>query len=121
MDCNKTKVFFDEWKRMCDYTDETCLLIQKGVSVGCSFCEEKVFRNADKAIEIVQEWSDAHPIKTRLSVFLEQYPNCRKCDSGEPRICVGSLYNFYECVYDADGYKDCVKCWNTPIEDDNNA
>lgn len=29
---------------------------------------------ADKQVEIVKEWSAAHPRKTRQSVFLEQWP-----------------------------------------------
>lgn len=27
------------------------------------------------AVKVVEEWSDAHPRKTRQSVFLEQFPN----------------------------------------------
>ena len=30
---------------------------------------------ATKQVEIVEEWSAAHPRKTRQSVFLEQFPN----------------------------------------------
>lgn len=34
------------------------------------------------AVEIVEEWSAAHPCKTRQSVFLEQYPEARMGDDG---------------------------------------
>lgn len=29
----------------------------------------------EKAVKVVEEWSAAHPRKTRQSVFLEQWPN----------------------------------------------
>lgn len=31
--------------------------------------------NAEELVALVEEWSAAHPRKTRQSVFLEQYPN----------------------------------------------
>lgn len=37
---------------------------------------------ATKQVEIVEEWSAAHPRKTRQSVFLEQYPEA-KLDGGD--------------------------------------
>lgn len=124
MDCSKTEVFLAELKRMCAnvggcYKCKIYKLLEPHkpcIGGGGAFAKEP-----EKCIEIVQEWSDSHPEKTRLSVFLGQYPNCRKWDTGIPRICAGSIYNFNECVYDADGNRDCVKCWNTPIEGDNNA
>ena len=114
MDCNDTKVFLKEWRRMCDAV---------GSCENCKLWKDKMpcvnnmgmFKNEPKkAIAVVQEWSDQHPVRTRLSVFLEQYPNCRKCHDGMPITCAGYLYD-RNCVY-TDGYKDCWKCWNIPIE-----
>ena len=113
MNCNKTETFFAEWKRMCEYTNETCPLIREGISVGCTFCEEKVLRNSDKAIKIVQEWSDKHPVRTRLSVLKEQYPNFIMRGEGIPTTCAGLLYGW---VSENGCDNDCTKCWNTPIE-----
>lgn len=121
MDCSKTEVFFNEFKRMCKsyHTDkqakEECKIHH--IVENCGECMGFVKSDTSLAIKFVQEWSDSHPQKTRLSVFLEQYPNCRKGDVGEPRICAGSIYNFNECVYDTDGNRDCVSCWNTRIEE----
>jgi hypothetical protein len=30
-----------------------------------------------RAVEVVEKWSAAHPVKTRQSVFLEQWPNAK--------------------------------------------
>ena len=118
MNCNKTETFFAEWERMCVEADfrGTCFLVQKGIAVGCAHCEEYVRRNADKAIEIVQEWSDAHQPKTRLSVLKEQYPRYEyRNTDGLPTICAGVLYGF-SCGCTATNVHDCERCWNTPVE-----
>lgn len=118
MDCNKTETFFAEWKRMCSEVDflGTCLLAQKGIVIGCTHCEEHVRRNIDKAIEIVQEWSDSHPVKTRLSVFLEKYPKTKLYGASEiPRFCVADLYGT-TCENMGMVGVGCTECWNTPTE-----
>ena len=59
---------------------------------------------ADKQVEIVKEWSTAHPRKTRQSVFLEQWPEteidtfgyltvCPKRISADCRIRYGNCSN----------------------------
>lgn len=120
MDCSKTEVFFAEWKRMCRsyHTDkqakEECKIHH--IVENCGGCMGFIKNETSLAIKFVQEWSEQHPVKTRLSVFLEQYPNCAKWSDGRPKPCVGLLYGISGCVYNADGCKDCWKCWNTPIE-----
>lgn len=85
MDANK---FMTEYQRMCAsytgcrdcplYTDnEQCIEIPS--------CFTKEF--TDKVIKIVEEWSAAHPRKTRQSKFLEQYPEARTDTKGILRIC----------------------------------
>lgn len=39
------------------------------------------------AVKVVEEWAAAHPVKTRQSVFLEQYPEARIADGGVLGIC----------------------------------
>lgn len=99
---------------MCSEADfrGTCPLVQKGIAVGCAHCEEYVRRNTDKAIEIVQEWSDTHPQKTRLSVLKEAFPMYQMCiGSNVPAFCAKFIFGEnIECD------KQCVKCWNAPIE-----
>ena len=39
------------------------------------------------AVKVVEEWSAAHPRKTRQSVFLEQYPQASIGDDGVLKVC----------------------------------
>lgn len=61
--------------------------VKRGAGEGCkgcpldeimdkkSVCSVWCFANPEKAIEVVEQWAAEHPIKTRQSVFLEQFPN----------------------------------------------
>ncbi len=49
------------------------------------------------AVKVVEEWSAAHPRKTRQSVFLEQYPNARIDSQGTLCICPASVYGDVVC------------------------
>lgn len=42
---------------------------------------------AEDVVKEVEEWSAAHPRKTRQSVFLEQYPEAQIYDNDVLRIC----------------------------------
>ena len=75
--------FLQERARMCNSFSPDC--------EGCRVDEEKsvmsecylwMFENPERAVKIVEEWSAAHPCKTRQSVFLEQYPEARMGDDG---------------------------------------
>lgn len=47
-----------------------------------SSCELFMMKEPEKAVEIIEEWSSEHPIKTRQSVFLERYPDTTKDENG---------------------------------------
>lgn len=51
--------------------------------------------NPANAVKIVEEWSAAHPRKTRQSVFLEQWPEARIESDGMPSICPAVLSKSY--------------------------
>ncbi len=51
----------------------------------CSALEGMV--DDDNIVTIVEEWSAAHPRKTRQSVFLEQWPEAEVDKSGCLRVC----------------------------------
>ena len=112
MDCNKTETFFAEWQRMCEPTEIRCAVLDSGIAIGCGSCEEHVFKNYKKAIQIIQEWSDSHPVKTRLSVLKEAFPMYQMCiGSDVPAFCAKFIFGEnIECD------KQCVKCWNAPVE-----
>ena len=74
--------FVKEYLRMCTKVDdcEDCPVYKT------DFCtvpaEERSQESAEEIVELVEEWSAAHPRKTRQSVFLEQYPNARVTAKG---------------------------------------
>ena len=120
MDCNVTRVFLKEWQRMCNAVGscENCKLWKDRMP-----CVNNMgmFKNEpEKAIALVQEWSDSHPVKTRLSLLKEAFPNA-PIYNGEPCMCVKMIYGSdIPCAVPKEIYKmkgdTCLKCWNTPIE-----
>lgn len=123
IDCTKTENYFIEKLRMTKRTRE------EGCKIKCSECPLSSQNNGtsdefmscvtfemlypEKAIEIVQKWSDAHPQKTFLTEFLKNYPNAPLDDDGAPKgVCPHTLG-----LTDIDDCDDnCIKCWNQPIE-----
>ena len=68
--------FLKERKRMCRSFGGSC--------TGCPCEKVRCVINAyvsdddyKRIVAMVEEWSAAHPLKTRQSVFLEQYPEAR--------------------------------------------
>lgn len=120
----KAKLIRD-YTRMCD----------SKVGIGCDGCELnknkkhsscKLFmmKEPEKAVEIIEEWSAEHPIKTRQSEFLEQYPEVAKDEYG--------IINIPPCVIERSRFmkigestcntpkKLCGQCrreyWNEEVE-----
>lgn len=121
IDCSKTKNYFAEKQRMtgqrkdgvCELNCIDCPLssFNNGIGIPCMNLESSY---PEKAIEIVQKWSDEHPQKTYLSEFLKHYPNAlldKNDTPGKVCPCDLGLMSMDDC---RDG---CVKCWNQPIEE----
>lgn len=74
----------------------------------CSALEGMV--DDDNIVTIVEEWSAAHPRKTRQSVFLKQYPIAVLDKDGVLRICPsfvgGDVSEKYRCLCST----DCGAC-----------
>lgn len=123
IDCSKTENYFAEKQRMTKRATKNGLC-----KLGCSNCPLCSINNnkgqsctafemlyPEKAIEIVQKWSDEHPQKTYLSELLKNHPNTLLNDDGTPTFCPYrlGLMGADDCRKDG----NCVKCWNQPIED----
>jgi hypothetical protein len=118
----KTENYFAEKKRMikragigvCRIKCEDCPLgiTNNGMDVLCSELETLY---PEKAIAIVQKWSNAHPQRTYLSELLKIFPNTPLEDDGTPNFCPYrlGLISIDDCRKD----RNCVKCWNRIIED----
>nr|DAV57568.1 MAG TPA: hypothetical protein [Caudoviricetes sp.] len=120
IDCSKTMNYFIEKLRMtkqqkdgvCKLDCSDCPLSSSnnGTGISCSHFETGY---PEKAIAIVQKWSDEHPQKTYLSEFLKAYPNTLLNDAGLPKnVCLYNL-GLTDCRND----RNCVDCWNQPIEE----
>ncbi len=123
IDCSRTENYFVEKKRMtkinefCQIDCVDCPLdsLNSGIDIPCKSLEANY---PDKAIKIVQKWSNEHPQKTLLSDFLKHYPQT-DLENGLPPLCAEMLglvdkecrHKFNAC------YCDCLECWNTPIEE----
>jgi hypothetical protein len=122
IDCNITTNYLTERYRMtqkgkpCEVCYGTeCPLCAKNNGVGIA-CVELESSYPEKAIEIVQKWSDEHPPKTYLSEFLKHYPNVQLYDTGIPKgVCPYhlGLMNKDDCRKD----RNCIECWNQTVED----
>ena len=122
IDCSKTANYLSEKLRMtkktktglCKTKCSDCPLCRdnNGTSENMS-CTTFEMHHPEKAIEVVQKWSDEHPQKTYLTELLKHYPNTLLNDDGTPEICLSSLglTNYNGC---RNGIT-CSECWNQPI------
>lgn len=110
--------FIKELRRMCDVCD-VC------VSCPAHDCECQSLENMVKdtrIVAIVEEWSAAHPRKTRQSVFLEQYPEAMVADGGTLSACPVLFSSEYRNAYGgcASPYGSCAECrrefWMQEVE-----
>lgn len=125
IDCTKTTNYFNEKLKMtkrtknglCKIKCSNCPLCSNNNGEGLSCPDFEMFY-PEKAIEIVQKWSDEHPQKTYLSEFLKNYPNA-ELNHGVPRTCLKKLGVVSGCAKTKKGdlYISCYSCWNQPIKD----
>ena len=76
----------------------------------------------EQQINIVKEWADKHPRKTRQSVFLEQYPEAQIAADGVLDVCPAQIFHSHRrdgggCL---DFHKKCADClrefWMQEVE-----
>lgn len=123
IDCSKTENYFAEKLRMtknyryggCQIECTDCPLSwQKNGMSESMRCTTFEANYPEKAIEIVQKWSDENPPKTYLTELLKIFPNTLLADNGMPK---------HLCPYhlglmsrdDCRKYHDCAECWNQPL------
>ena len=103
--------------RMCDYypSCSVCPAVDLG---GCS-----TVNNIVRMIPIVEQWEKEHPVKTRQSEFLKQWPNAEIGDDGLPGIGPCWLNTGLICGDNQEACEDrgvCDKCrrdfWLKEIE-----
>lgn len=95
--------------RMCDTMDcSECKLNPCLTTMRC---------HPERANDIVNDWCNEHPIKTYADDFFEKFPKAKRCQEGYPALCRNTPYGICE---DSCGDRSCAKCWNEPMEEENN-
>ena len=67
---------------------------------------------AEDVVKEVEEWSAAHPRKTRQSVFLEQYPEAHIDADGVLYVCPSPIFHSHRLEGGGcrNAYKKCSDC-----------
>ena len=77
-------------------------------------------KSAEEIVREVEEWSAAHPRKTRQDVFLEQWPNARPVDDGVLTFCPKRFDFHISCLAECHSLKKCSDCrrefWMQEVE-----
>ena len=77
--------FIEERNRMCKSFGDRCTGCPAS-NGGCAVGQESTLDATDQ-VAMVEEWSAAHPRKTRQSVFLEQWPQADIDNTGLLILC----------------------------------
>lgn len=76
--------------------------------------------DAAQIVKNTEEWSAAHPRKTRQSMFLEQWPNARPADDGVLTFCPKRFDFHISCLAECHSLKKCSDCrrefWMQEVE-----
>lgn len=126
IDCSKTKNYFLEKKRMIKKHEYVCNLncgdcplnwSKNGKDVSCEILERSY---PEQAISIVQRWSNANPQKTYLTELFDKYPNAQLHVTGILTGIPKDICPYHLGLMSIDDCpkkdRNCVKCWNQPIE-----
>lgn len=100
--------FIEERRRMCKATRRYLPIMLEGIS-------------PKDIVKEVEDWSAAHPRKTRQSVFLEQWPDADKDKDGVCNICPKYVNRSVSCGgCDSTIFKKCEDCrrefWMQEVE-----
>ena len=102
--------FIEERNRMCKSFGDRCTGCPASDACKNKLCcafDQGSTLDATAQVAIVEKWSAAHPIKTRQSVFIEQYPDAVLDGFGVLRIC--PIYLSAEYRDDCNGGKNIGK------------
>lgn len=114
--------YLKELHRMCtkSHTCDDCP-IYKATGRNCGMA----YSNAEMLaghVGIVEQWAKEHPVETRQSRFLKEFPNTSVYVDGTIDICPRYMDKTKECEVWEDAEKECVECerefWGTEVDDE---
>lgn len=113
IDCSIAVNYIKEKARLtksCTISCGACMLSEQNTGFGGA-CYEFEMEMPEKAVEILQKWSDENPVKTRLDDFTEKYPNYfREPKDDTPNVCCRYLGYIDKCPL-----TKCSKCWDMSL------
>lgn len=75
-------------------------------------------RPAEEIVAIVEKWAEKHPVKTRQTEFLKQWPNA-PLDGGALVLCPRAVDFTYTCPINEKGCKVCRKqFWSQEVHNE---
>ena len=90
-----------------------------GCPAGRGVCKTMEEQEPEKIVAIVEEWAKEHPVETRQSGFLKEFPNAIRTTYGAIGICPQYVDQDIKCG--ETGCADCKeKYWSEEIEDGGN-
>lgn len=109
--------FLKQHQRMCKTGCSNCPLKDKECFSGYI---SEISKSNYNIIEVVEQWTQAHPQKTMMDDFFKKHPNAPRTEDGAPRnICPSDCgyTNEPESYIVCEHFKDdCLKCWSRPME-----
>lgn len=113
--------FLKTLRRMCNAKCRKCEFGEVyRVNGGCSTWQKN---HPEEAVAIVEKWAAEHPIKTRQSEFLKQWPDASIDDLGVLKVCPSPISTSHRnahggCTYSGGNCSDCRrKFWLAEVED----
>lgn len=108
--------FLKTHTRMCvacrDFLCDDCPFHEKADGM----CQHWAFKCPEEAVALVERWAEQHPVKTRQSEFLKQWPNARRYPSGVLSVCPKGL----DSNLNLDCSRHCGECcsrfWLVEVE-----
>lgn len=101
--------FLKTVSRMCSMVNDCLDCPIEGLS---GICNPQKGREGE-LVNTVEKWAKEHPVKTRLSDFLEKYPNAPLNTDGIPELCA-EKFGYKGICNDHEVF--CYKCWHLAIE-----
>ena len=111
-------------RSVCKSASGNCPLLDENghCTATVDICTADIIKKAEKAIQIVEQWSKAHPVKTRKtrqSEFLKRFPNAKLDIDGVLAIRPCDIDS--KCCTDDDYLRKCGACageyWLTEVTD----
>lgn len=89
-----------------------------------SSCKKWMEEYPEDAVAFVEKWAAEHPVKTRQSVFLAQYPEAAISKDGAIAICplaISAAYRHGKGACNKDNSDTCADCrrkfWSAEVEE----